>query len=89
MFPNNVIRVTGKAATFAFESKKVTMCIPEYDRSNDILFEEQNKHCVCLFWFHCCCCCCFVCVVYWEGERETFDRGGEIGNGCSNTLQFL
>ena len=42
LFPNNVIRVTGNAGTFAFETKGL-VCIPEYDRSNDIPFEEQKR----------------------------------------------
>jgi len=39
LFPNNVIRMTGKAGAFAFESQERIVSIPEYD----IPFEEQNK----------------------------------------------
>lgn len=45
LFPNNVIKMTGNTGTFAFESKEAIVSIWEYDRNNDIPFEEQNKQC--------------------------------------------
>lgn len=42
-FPNNVRQMTGIAGIVVFESKEDIVSIPEDNRTNDLLFEEQNK----------------------------------------------
>lgn len=69
LFPNNVIRMSGNAGTFVFESEEGIMSIPEYDRTNDIPFEEQNNF--------------FFVLMHWQGELETLGRGSKIANRCS------
>lgn len=68
--------MTGNAGTFVFESEKDTMSIPEYDRTNDKPFEDQNKCCGWVF------VCLFV-LMHWQRELEILGRGGKIATRYS------